>query len=132
MRRWRANNPHISSFAQLKTNANKRGIPFQLSLAEFRTFCDATGYIDKRGRFVGNFHVDRIDSLRGYEASNIQLLSATENCGVKATREKYALQRLRQQGIDCELTRRYAELDEQQQPYNEFLDYELENIDAPF
>ena len=115
MCRWRANNPHQATYKRLQHDAQKRGIPFLLSLAEFREWSNETGYLDKKGRLAGDYHVDRIDSLRGYELGNIQLLTVSENCGMKARKERYVLEKLRAQGVDNELTRRYAAMLEQEE-----------------
>lgn len=67
------------TFNRKKSNSRRRGIPWNLSLPEFRQFCEETGYMDKKGRTAFAASIDRIDPTRGYEIGNLQLLSLSDN-----------------------------------------------------
>lgn len=79
MRRWRLNNPMQASFNWLRSSAKKRHIVFELTFAEFSAWALETGYLDKRGKTINDFHCDRIDPEQGYKIGNLQLLPASEN-----------------------------------------------------
>lgn len=73
--------PIAVKFRMLKANAKKRGVAFNLTLAEFKAWCKQTGYHQKAGREPGKFHVDRINrnDKRGYHLQNIQMMESSEN-----------------------------------------------------
>jgi hypothetical protein len=78
-RRLKEKHPHTYVLNMLRHSARKRNLPFTLTLAEFKEFCDRTGYLTLRGHGKGYYTVDRIDSNRGYHADNIQMLEFLEN-----------------------------------------------------
>lgn len=63
----------------LRNRAKQRGIPFTITLAEFREFCRKTDYLEKRGHFKGGLTVDRKDHDKGYHIWNIQVMEFEEN-----------------------------------------------------
>lgn len=71
--------PVAYTYNLLKSNARRRGKAFDLTLEEFRAFCDRTGYLAKKGKHSYSFSIDRIDPLRGYSADNIQILRLSTN-----------------------------------------------------
>ena len=79
MRRWRAANPVKAAYHNLKSNAKRRGKAFNLTLQDFKDFCQATDYIKSRGRKATCYHVDRIDETKGYSRENIQPLTNSAN-----------------------------------------------------
>lgn len=87
MRAWRANNPVRDAYANIKNSAHRRGITFRLTLQEFSEWVVATDYLQHRGRTAGSLTVDRIDSERGYELDNLQILANFEN-GLKGSYEQ--------------------------------------------
>ncbi|MGL4567323.1 MAG: hypothetical protein ACRCU6_02200 [Fusobacteriaceae bacterium] len=63
----------------LKSNAKRRKKDFNLTLEEFRIFCNKTGYLDKRGKTKNSYSIDRINPKKGYSLDNIQMLKLGEN-----------------------------------------------------
>ena len=63
----------------LRGAARRRGIPFEITLEEWRHWCRATGYLELKGREPHSMTVDRIDPRRGYSLDNIRTLSHAEN-----------------------------------------------------
>jgi hypothetical protein len=67
------------TYNALKQNAKRRGKEFTLTLEEFKTFCERTGYLDLKGKKGTSASIDRIDPSKGYELGNIQVLSLSDN-----------------------------------------------------
>lgn len=63
----------------LRHSARKRNLPFTLTVASFKKWCEETGYLEKRGNKPGDLTVDRIDHNEGYHIWNIQTLTHEEN-----------------------------------------------------
>lgn len=82
MKEWRAKNPLGAHFNWLKRSAEKRRVPFLLTLEEFRVWCVQTSYLQLVG--VNAMSCDRIDPERGYEPGNIRILSYRENARLGA------------------------------------------------
>lgn len=80
-------NPINYAYNVLKNNALRRKKPFELTLAEFKDFCQETGYMDKKGRTASSASIDRKDPSEGYTRDNIQLLSVSEN-SIKGNEER--------------------------------------------
>lgn len=78
-RKYKARHPARYAFSVLKNNAKRRGKEFTLTMQEFRQFCEETGYIENKGRSRLSLSIDRIDSSKGYTASNIQVLTLEDN-----------------------------------------------------
>ncbi len=97
IRRWRANNPALSSFNQLKVSARRRGKEFTLTFEEFRGWCLNNGYLDGRGRLRDSLHVDRHDDSKGYNLENIRVLTNRENILKEQARRKKIRQELTRQ-----------------------------------
>lgn len=78
---FKESKPAAYAYQNLKSNAKRRGVPFNISLEEFRAFCKATGYLNKAGRKRRNWTIDRIDreDPRGYHLENIQVLTNAQN-----------------------------------------------------
>lgn len=66
-------------YTKLKSNAKRRGHKFTLTLKYFRHFCKLTNYIELRGRNKEAYSIDRIDSTKGYQKGNLQILTVSEN-----------------------------------------------------
>lgn len=64
----------------IRGRAKQRGLPFTITLEEFKTWCAQTGYLEKRGRDPESASIDRIDHDKGYHIWNIQIKSFQENC----------------------------------------------------
>lgn len=82
MKEWRSKNPLKAQFNWLKRSAEKRHIPFLLTLGEFGTWCEQTAYLQLVG--VNAMSCDRIDPNRGYEIGNIRILGYRENARLGA------------------------------------------------
>lgn len=67
------------TYTLLKGNAKRRKKVFTLTLAEFREFCEETGYLLTKGRTKRKMSIDRIDNTLGYEKGNLRLLSVSAN-----------------------------------------------------
>lgn len=76
---WRANNPVHAAYDNLRASARKRRIVFTLTLEHFKTIIEPTRYMDDKGRTRFCLHIDRIQTARGYEDGNIQVLTCTDN-----------------------------------------------------
>jgi hypothetical protein len=87
-RRWRANNPEKYAYEALKDSAKKRSIPFTLGFAEFKEWCQQTGYASQKGFARLTIHCDRIRDNEGYHINNIQVLSQGDNIRKQREREK--------------------------------------------
>jgi len=68
-----------SSYLNLKHNAKRRKIAFDLTFKEFKQFCQRTKYLAFKGRQFNGFTVDRIDSSIGYCLVNMQVLQNRDN-----------------------------------------------------
>lgn len=79
--------PESYTYSLLKSNAKRRGKEFTLTLEEFKTFCQETGYLQGKGKKKKSMSIDRIDHTKGYSIDNIQILSLSEN-GIKGNHEK--------------------------------------------
>lgn len=72
-------NPISYTYQILKGNARRRGKVFNLTIDQFRIFCEKTNYLALKGRSSSSASIDRIDPSKGYEADNIQILSLSDN-----------------------------------------------------
>jgi hypothetical protein len=75
------------TYSLLKGNAHKRGKAFDLTLDEFKNFCERTGYLINKGKSAGSASIDRIDPSKGYSIGNIQVISLADN-SAKMHRDK--------------------------------------------
>lgn len=67
------------SYDTLKSNATRRGKPFELTFEEFKMFCYLTAYHIGKGRTKVSYTVDCIINELGYIASNIRSIPKGEN-----------------------------------------------------
>ncbi len=79
-RKTRIKHPLKYAFDNVRDCARQRKVPFKLTLEEFKTFCDSTGYISKKGKEFHDLTIDRIDSSKPYQSDNIRALSWIDNC----------------------------------------------------
>lgn len=73
------NNPLRYWYDILRQNARRRRKPFELTIEQFRDFCEQTGYLEKKGRNSGAYSIDRIDNELGYTIENIQIMEFGSN-----------------------------------------------------
>lgn len=80
MREWRRLNPLKAKFADLRNNARRRGISFELTFAEFSGLAIRTGYAQHAGsRLATDLTLDRIDHEQGYRLDNLRVIPHLEN-----------------------------------------------------
>ena len=78
-RKIRETDPVLARYGQFKGNAKKRRKDFSITLEEFRSFCDRTGYIITKGRRGKAATIDRRCNSQGYHIWNIQILTLSQN-----------------------------------------------------
>lgn len=78
-RKQRERDPVQIRYNGFRGNAKKRGKEFNITLNEFRSFCERTGYIVKKGMRGQNATIDRRCNAQGYHIWNIQILSNSAN-----------------------------------------------------
>lgn len=90
--RWlKEKHPHTYTLNQIRRSASKRKLPFTITVAQFKKFCDETNYLALKGQFPHSMTIDRKDWNEGYHIWNIQILSHAENSeegGDNRTREE--------------------------------------------
>jgi hypothetical protein len=72
--------PETYTLNAIRQGAKKRGIPFTITLEEWKDFCKRTCYLDLRGTEPDSYTVDRINDAQGYHIWNIRILTHAENC----------------------------------------------------
>lgn len=87
---WRASAPMKAAYAGLKSSAKERGIPFELTLAEFSEFAVRTKLLTGRGKSRDAWHVDRIRNGEGYKVGNIKVLTNSANASKENARRRTA------------------------------------------
>lgn len=77
----RLKDPVKYAFHCKRNRAKQRGIFWDLTIEEWREFCHETEYMNKKGKTIGSFDVDRIieGKTPGYTRNNIQILEKIEN-----------------------------------------------------
>lgn len=93
-RKWRAAHPEHHLWKNLKKSAKKRGVPFSLTVDEFKAFCARTRYHELVGRNAMAASCDRIDDTKGYSADNIRCLEYGLNAGRPKERGRTATDEL--------------------------------------
>lgn len=78
-RRWRAKYPELQLFKNLKSSAKRRGLPFTITFPWWLSFCEVNAFVEIVGRTKGSASIDRVESHRGYEPDNIQVLEIGDN-----------------------------------------------------
>ena len=71
--------PETYALNALRSHARRRKVPFSLTLAEFREFCEKTGYLEERGLEPWSATVGRINHDEGYHLWNIRVESHAKN-----------------------------------------------------
>lgn len=75
-------------YDNLKQNARRRQKLFTLTKEQFGKFCEETGYLEKKGKGAGKYHIDRINPELGYSEGNIQILECMDNINKYHKEEK--------------------------------------------
>lgn len=76
---WRKKNPMRAAYQNLKSNAKRRNVYFDLTLEQFQTHLWDKDYMLKKGRGSDSLTIDRIRVTGGYTVDNIQLMTKSEN-----------------------------------------------------
>lgn len=79
MQLFRARNPMRATWNNLKGKSKQRRIKFTLTFEQFRSICEATGYMQGKGHNGTDLSLDRMDPNKGYEMGNIQVVTISEN-----------------------------------------------------
>ena len=82
-KKWKAKNPEAYHFNALRNNARRRGKEFDLTLEQFKEFCEKTNYMERKGKSGAALTIDRIVSTKGYTAGNLRVLSHYDNTSHK-------------------------------------------------
>lgn len=80
--------PVKAAYYDLRTNAKRRGIFFDLTLEQFEKFCFKTEYLQGKGKTAESYSVDRIIESKGYTDGNLQVLTLSENTQKENLRRK--------------------------------------------
>ena len=87
--RWRFNNPRVSTYRNLKDNARKRGLEFNLTYDYYLGMMDCAAAWDVQAETRGEIvTIDRVDPTKGYVMGNIRVVSLSENV-IKGNKERY-------------------------------------------
>lgn len=78
-KRYRKQNPIRYAYNNLKSNAKRRGIKFDLDFEYFRAFCYRTKYIQNKGITHDSYTIDRKINKRGYVKGNIRIMTLADN-----------------------------------------------------
>lgn len=77
------------TFDALKQAAKRRGKQFDLTLEQFKEFCERTKYLELKGKTSSSLSIDRIDPTKGYSADNIQAVELGYNVRKFHFEDKY-------------------------------------------
>jgi hypothetical protein len=78
-RKVKIDNPYFYYYNLLRSNSKYRGKQFDLTLDEFKEFCNKTGYLKLKGKLSNDYSIDRIDVNKGYSVDNIRLVTVSQN-----------------------------------------------------
>lgn len=81
-RNYREKYPLKYIYDTVKANAKRRGKEFTLTLEQFSTFCNKTGYDAKKGKTSDSLSIDRRNPLNGYSEDNIRAITLSDNTKV--------------------------------------------------
>ena len=73
------NNPVQYTYNALKSNARRRRKFFDLTIEQFRSFCEKNNYMELKGKTGASASIDCIIAAKGYTEGNIRILSISEN-----------------------------------------------------
>lgn len=78
-KRFKKRNPMRYAYNSLRCNAKRRGKFFDLTFQEFKELCEEYNYMEKKGIYAEDFHIDRYREELGYTKSNLRCITNTEN-----------------------------------------------------
>lgn len=78
-RKYRENNPLMSTYHINKSNAKRRDVPFEITVSEFKQFCVENDYLLLKGTKPDSLTIDRIRADLGYTYANMQVLPLIDN-----------------------------------------------------
>jgi hypothetical protein len=79
-RMLRESQPATYVLNAIRNRARQRGLPFTITLPEFRKFCAETNYLELRGRKPDSLSIDRKNHDQGYHIWNIRVSPFNLNC----------------------------------------------------
>lgn len=103
----RKKDPEKYAYNNLKSNAKKRNIVFELTIEEFCQFCIETNYIIGKGKTKLSLTIDRKNNDIGYILSNLRVLTNSENSSKGTKKLEYDCERAKftvTKTIDPEIT----------------------------
>jgi len=71
--------PVAYTYHATRCNAKRRGKDWNLTLQEFREFCEQTDYIKLKGVLSNHYSIDRLDNSIGYQLDNIRCITNNQN-----------------------------------------------------
>ena len=60
-------------YTRVRSSAKRRGVPFNITIEEWRAWCAETGYMELKGKQKGDMSLGRKDHSKGYSLSNMIL-----------------------------------------------------------
>jgi hypothetical protein len=76
---WRAANPELSAYLDLRSNAKRRRVGFFLTFEEFYYWAWDNLYMILKGKGADDMTIDRKEPKLGYRIGNLQMLTNSEN-----------------------------------------------------
>jgi hypothetical protein len=83
--------PYETRLRELRNNAKRRGIPFALTLEQFKQFAEPVKLLLGRGRTAQSLTIDRLKEELGYVAGNLGVLENADNVRKENERRKKLL-----------------------------------------
>lgn len=78
-RLYALNNPLGRVVSKLRSRSKRKGIEFDLTVEYLKSLPLIEHYMTQRAENPNQFHIDRIDPLKGYVKGNIRVVEASEN-----------------------------------------------------
>lgn len=100
-RKWRAENPFLAAYDNLRWNAKRRGHVFTLTFVGFLAIPRINEYVWLKGRRKQDLTIDRIKSELGYEDGNCQILTNEENNKKRWDEDRAIRERLLKPTVDA-------------------------------
>ncbi len=86
--KYRADNPIMAAYANLRSNAKRRNKEFKISFEYFEKWCREENYIMGKGRTKTSYTIDRDKDELGYVEGNLKVLENADNVKKQRNREK--------------------------------------------
>lgn len=86
MQRFRQKHEKTATYCTLRDHANRRKIPFTISIDYWHGLTDGFNFFQVAENYV--LTIDRVDACKGYEPGNLRVVSLSLNV-IKGNRERY-------------------------------------------